>query len=63
MAWYANYSHYETQPDFPCSLRFQRIWRYYLLTYAGSFRARTRKHLCQIVLAKNGVPGGYRSVR
>jgi len=63
MAWHANYSRYETQPDFPYSVRFQRIWRYYLLTYAGSFRARTRNHLCQIVLAKSGVPGGYRSVR
>ena len=63
MAWHANYSRYEKQPDFPYSSRFQRMWRYYLLTYAGSFRARSRNHLCQIVLAKNGVPGGYRSVR
>jgi cyclopropane-fatty-acyl-phospholipid synthase len=63
MAWHANYSRFQAQPDFPYSLRFQRMWRYYLLTYAGSFRARTRNHVCQIVLAKNGVPGGYHSVR
>jgi cyclopropane-fatty-acyl-phospholipid synthase len=63
MAWHANYSRYQAQADFPYSQRFQRMWRYYLLTYAGSFRARTRNHVCQIVLAKNGVPGGYHSVR
>ena len=63
MAWHANFSRYAIQPDFPYSLRFQRIWQYYLLTFAGSFRARTRNHLCQIVLAKTGVPGGYHSVR
>jgi cyclopropane-fatty-acyl-phospholipid synthase len=62
MAWHANYSRYERQPDFPHSLPFQRMWRYYLLTYAGSFRARTRNQLCQIVLTKGGAPGGYRSV-
>ena len=63
MAWHANYSRYEAQPDFPHSPQFQRMWRYYLLTYAGSFRARTRNQLCQIVLTKGGMPGGYRSVR
>ena len=63
MAWLANYSRYEGQPDFPHSLPFRRMWRYYLLTYAGSFRARTRNQLCQIVLTKGGAPGGYLSVR
>jgi cyclopropane-fatty-acyl-phospholipid synthase len=63
MAWHANYSRYETQPDFPYSPQFQRMWRYYLLTFAGSFRARTRNQLCQIVLTKGGMSGGYRSVR
>ena len=63
MAWHANYSRYEAQPDFPHSPQFQRMWRYYLLTYAGSFRARTRNQLCQVVLTKGGMPGGYRSVR
>lgn len=63
MAWHANYSRYEAEPDFPYSTRFRRMWRYYLLTCAGSFRARTRNQLCQIVAAKSGVLGGYRSVR
>ena len=42
--------------------RFYRMWKYYLLTSAGGFRAR-RTQLWQIVLSKRGVPGGYSSVR
>jgi len=42
--------------------RFGRLWRYYLLTCAGSFRAR-RNQLWQLVLSRRGVPGGYRSIR
>ena len=42
--------------------RFRRMWRYYLLTCAGSFRAR-RNQLWQVVLSKSGVRGGYRAPR
>lgn len=42
--------------------RFYRMWRYYLLSVAGGFRARTL-HLWQIVLSKKGLVGGYHSVR
>ncbi len=38
--------------------RFYRMWKYYLLSCAGSFRAR-RNQLWQIVFSPNGVPGGY----
>jgi cyclopropane-fatty-acyl-phospholipid synthase len=38
--------------------RFHRMWRYYLLSCAGSFRAR-RNQLWQIVLSPEGVTGGY----
>lgn len=38
--------------------RFRRMWTYYLLTCAGSFRAR-RNQLWQLVFSKRGVPGGY----
>jgi cyclopropane-fatty-acyl-phospholipid synthase len=41
--------------------RLQRMWTYYLLTCAGTFRAR-RNQLWQIVFAKRGVTGGYRRV-
>jgi len=42
--------------------RFFRIWRYYLLTCAGSFRSGANR-LWQLVLSTGGVPGGYRSLR
>lgn len=42
--------------------RFYRMWKYYLLSCAGSFRAREIQ-LWQIILSKSGVPGGYQSVR
>ena len=38
--------------------RFKRMWEYYLLMCAGSFRSR-RNQLWQIVLSKNGLKGGY----
>lgn len=42
--------------------RFCRMWKYYLLACAGSFRAR-KMQLWQIVLSPEGVPGGYHTVR
>ncbi len=42
--------------------RFCRMWKYYLLACAGSFRAR-KMQLWQVVLSPEGVVGGYRSVR
>jgi len=39
--------------------RFHRMWSYYLLACAGTFRARTTQ-LWQIVLSPEGVAGGYR---
>jgi cyclopropane-fatty-acyl-phospholipid synthase len=42
--------------------RFKRMWEYYLLCCAGSFRCRKNQDW-QIVLSSKGVPGGYVSVR
>ena len=39
--------------------RFYRMWRYYLLCCAGTFRARDNQ-LWQVVLSPRGQPGGYR---
>jgi cyclopropane-fatty-acyl-phospholipid synthase len=62
LAWYNNFdSNWNTIKD-KYSERFYRMWKYYLLFIAGTFRAR-RNQLWQIVLSKNGVPGGYESVR
>ncbi len=41
--------------------RFYRMWKYYLLSCAGSFRARCLQ-VWQIVLSKKGVPGGYHPI-
>lgn len=42
--------------------RFYRMWKYYLLSCAGAFRAR-QNQLWQILLSPRGVPGGYRTPR
>lgn len=42
--------------------RFRRMWRYYLLSCAGAFRAKAN-HVWQIVLAKEGIPESYRPQR
>ncbi|MBP3957865.1 cyclopropane fatty acyl phospholipid synthase [Gemmata sp. G18] len=63
MAWHAGFEQWAKVQSPPCDPHFYRTWRYYLLTYAGYFRTRQRAQLWQIVLAKDGVAGGYRSVR
>jgi cyclopropane-fatty-acyl-phospholipid synthase len=42
--------------------RFYRMWKYYLLSCAGAFEARSIQ-LWQFVLSASGVEGGYQSVR
>ncbi|WP_409522083.1 MULTISPECIES: cyclopropane fatty acyl phospholipid synthase [unclassified Pseudomonas] len=58
MAWHDNFI--KAWPEFESSLgeRFYRMWRYYLLSCAGAFRARDIQ-LWQWVLSKGGVPNGY----
>jgi cyclopropane-fatty-acyl-phospholipid synthase len=62
IAWYANLekSWDKLKPNY--DERFHRMWKYYLLSCAGAFRARSNQ-LWQIVLSKNGVSGGYKSIR
>ncbi len=40
---------------------FYRIWKYFLCSCAGSFRAR-HIQLWQLILSKNGIVNGYKSV-
>ncbi len=42
--------------------KFYRMWNFYLLASAGSFRSR-KNQLWQVVLSKKGVSGGYKPVR
>jgi len=62
MAWFDNFDSSWDQIKSNYDERFYRMWKYYLLSSAGSFRARNVQ-LWQIVLSKKGVPGGYYSVR
>ena len=62
MAWFNNFNNSWDKLKEKYDERFYRMWKYYLLSCAGSFKAR-RNHLWQIVLSKNGIAGGYQSVR
>ncbi|MBI3103449.1 cyclopropane fatty acyl phospholipid synthase [Candidatus Daviesbacteria bacterium] len=62
MSWYKNFEKGWLQISNNYNERFHRMWRYYLLSCAGAFRAR-RIQLWQIVFSKTGVERGYQSVR
>ncbi|MFC5431836.1 cyclopropane fatty acyl phospholipid synthase [Paraburkholderia denitrificans] len=59
MAWHANFE--AAWPRFEAQMgqRFRRMWRYYLLSCAGAFRARDIQ-LLQWVFSRGGLLGGYR---
>ncbi|MBL0731806.1 MAG: cyclopropane fatty acyl phospholipid synthase [Desulfosarcina sp.] len=59
MAWYNNFIKNWTKIKDKYDERFYRMWTYYLLSCAGSFRSR-RNQLWQIVFSKKGIKGGYR---
>jgi cyclopropane-fatty-acyl-phospholipid synthase len=63
MAWYNNFEKNWDQIKNKYSDRFYRMWKYFLLSSAGSFRSRKRNQVWQLVLSKNGIPGGYNSIR
>lgn len=62
VAWQENVDRHWEELKAKFDERFRRMWRYYLLSLAGAFRAR-RIHLWQVVLSKRGVLGGYEPVR
>lgn len=62
MAWHKNFEDNWDKIKLNYDGKFYRMWKYYLLSCAGSFRAR-KNQLWQIVLSKKGIPGGYISVR
>src|SRR3989338_4114665 len=61
MAWHSNIEKNWKKLSTQYTERFHRMWSYYLLACAGSFRAR-KNQLWQIVLS-NGLSGGYKSIR
>ena len=62
MAWHANFAAAWERLRAAYDERFFRMWRYYLLASAGSFRSRSNQ-LWQIVFSKGGLRGGYRPSR
>ena len=62
MAWFSNFDkNYEKIKD-KYDERFYRMWKFYLLACAATFRSR-QNQLWQIVFSKKGVMGGYKSLR
>ena len=62
MSWFSNFDQAWPTLRVRYGERFYRMWKYFLLAFAGAFRAR-RNQLWQIVLSPRGVPGGYSSIR
>jgi cyclopropane-fatty-acyl-phospholipid synthase len=62
MAWFENFRTAWPRLREKYGDRFFRLWKCYLLTCAGAFRARDMQ-LWQIVFSPSGVPQGYCSVR
>lgn len=62
MAWFQNFNLAWPELSKYYSERFYRMWKYYLMSSAASFRSR-QIQLWQIVLSKNGVESGYTSIR
>ncbi|MEW6109395.1 MAG: cyclopropane fatty acyl phospholipid synthase [Nitrospirota bacterium] len=62
MSWFRNFDANWDKLKAIYDERFYRMWKYYLLSSAGTFRARCAQ-VWQIVFSKMGVRGGYRPVR
>ena len=60
MAWKSNVDAHWDELSNKYDARFKRMWDWYLLSSAGSFRAR-RLQLWQVVLSREGIAGGYRA--
>jgi cyclopropane-fatty-acyl-phospholipid synthase len=60
MAWYDNFTRNWDRLKDQYDMRFFRMWRYYLLSCAASFRSR-RNQLLQIVFSKQGIDRVFRS--
>jgi len=61
MAWFERFDNAWAQYAAVLGERFYRMWKYYLLSCAGAFRARDLQ-LWQWVLSPKGAIGGYRRV-
>ena len=62
MAWFSNFRAGWDRLQGRYTDRFYRLWSYYLRACAGSFRARYND-VWQLVLSREGLQGGYETVR
>ena len=62
LAWQANFEHHWPELQDVYGQRFYRMWTYYLLSCAGSFRARSNQ-LWQVVLSPHGIQCRYDAPR
>ncbi|MFP4674029.1 MAG: cyclopropane fatty acyl phospholipid synthase [Opitutales bacterium] len=62
MSWHRNFERHWPEFKDAYGERFRRMWRYYLLSCAGAFRARNIQ-LWQFVFSPKGVEGGYKPER
>jgi cyclopropane-fatty-acyl-phospholipid synthase len=60
--WYKNFEKVWPKVKNKYDERFYRMWKYYLLSCAGAFKARYMQ-LWQVVLSPRGLEGGYKSIR
>ena len=61
-AWHENFALHWPEVKQQYGDKFQRMWRYYLLSYAGAFNAR-HMQLWQMILTKPSRTKMYRSIR
>ena len=59
LAWHRNFEQFAEDGLAEENPKFYRMWRYYLLTGAGTFRLRDKVAVWQMVLSKGGIPLGY----
>lgn len=62
LAWFKNFDKNWPKLKSRYSERFYRMWKFYLLSFAGNFRSRHIR-LWQIVFTKKGVAGIYKTAR
>ncbi len=62
MAWFERFDAAWPQLKDKYNEDFYLMWKYYLLSCAGIFRSRYMQ-VWQMVFSKNGIPGGYQSIR
>jgi cyclopropane-fatty-acyl-phospholipid synthase len=62
MIWHNNFKKNWSKIKDDYDQQFYRMWSYYLLSCAGSFRSR-KNQLWQIVFSKKGLAKGYQSIR